>query len=85
MAETFTFPISLGDNEDDEKEAEEAKSPEEERVLNETYVQLKKAAEIIGRDPESLDELAKLDTCVTVVDALAFSGNLTTPEYLLER
>ena len=38
-----------------------------------------------GRNPEDLDKVARLDTCVTVVDAKAFSGDVATCDSLLER
>ncbi len=78
VAETFTFPIDMTPpNEEDEKNPSFEENP--------MYRELKKAIETLGYTPESLDDLTKLDTCVTVVDCKAFSGDLTTCGFLLER
>ena len=82
VAETFTFGLDLADEEEKDAEAE-ATTGEKEK--NPAYFEMKKASEALGKDPESLNELARLDTCVTVVDCKAFSGDLTTCAFLLER
>eukprot|EP01135_Chromosphaera_perkinsii_P000465 Nk52_evm19s96 gene=Nk52_evmTU19s96 len=77
VAETFSFGIDL-DLEDNEGDADNSE-------LNPMYTELKKTIGDDGQLPESLNELARLDTCVTVIDCKAFSGDMMTCATLLER
>ena len=62
---------------------EESELEESDKAM---YAAITSAAEALGgKNPESLDEIAKLDTCVTVVDCKAFSGDVATCDSLLER
>ncbi len=74
VAESFTFPINVTEEEEDE-----------EPMREETKEALGMAAELLGRSPETLSDVARLDTCVTVIDCKAFAGDLTSCESLLER
>ena len=50
------------------------------------YEAINEVAKVLGgQSPETLDEIAKLDTCVTLVDCKAFSGDVSTCDSLLER
>ena len=65
VAETFTMPIDLST----EEEEANNDNKEEDRELSEAFQILKEAqAQMGGVAPDSLNQLAKLDTCVTVVD-----------------
>ena len=62
--------------------------PNEEDVMEEEkemYKAIQAAAKVMGEFPQSLDAIAKLDTCVTVIDCKAFQGDVTTCDSLLER
>ena len=49
------------------------------------YDAIMSASAVLGKIPDSLDSISKLDTCVTVVDCKAFSGDVATCDSLLER
>ncbi len=67
-----------------------ADKDEDEDVLepNPVYEALKEAKEKLGGGrwtPSTLNEIARLDTCVTVVDCKAFSGDLADCQSLVEK
>lgn len=74
VAETFTFEIDLVALLADLKENSGAD------------IDIKRLKKLFKDNPPTcLNDLAKLDTCVTLVDCKAFNGDLTTSEFLLER
>lgn len=74
VAETFTFEIDLVALLEDLKENSAADI--DIKLLKKRFK---------DNPPTCLNDLAKLDTCVTLVDCKAFNGDLTTSEFLLER
>lgn len=74
VAETFTFEIDLVTLLADLKENSGAD------------IDIKRLKKLFNDNPPTcLNDLARLDTCVTLVDCKAFNGDLTTSEFLLER
>jgi len=93
VAETFTFPLDAEQGQEDEGDTMEDDRTEIEKKRDEERIEklkaitdvLQEAAKKLGSKPQTLNDIAKLDTCVTVVDCKAFSGDLTSAESLVER
>ena len=74
-----------GQNGEEKTEIELQREKERREKLKEIQDVLDKAEKALGHKPDTLNDIARLDTCVTLVDCKAFSGDLTSAQNLVDR
>ena len=90
VAETFAVPVGgtappmVDTGRDTRKEQDRPSDEQEKRVAGQQGWELNSIVKAL-RGHSSLNELARLDTCVTMVDAASFRDNMFTSAYVREK